>query len=247
MAGIDDGLDAAVSVALSFHRAEQGRHSSTARLQQAYGDRLLRPASAGPALVLALGSLVGEANLALHLVSARGLAVASGASLGLAASCRDLEDRFAEGPGVDAITSGAVVIETTGTDLRWPHFARAAFDLGVRSVIAVPLVLSGARVGAVTIYSDDPLHVAAATIRLVPVLSEVLLRLVLDDEEAGTTHALGPIAFPASVHQVTGMIAVRHGIGVEDALALLRARAFADDLALSELADLVVDGRADLD
>lgn len=247
MTGRDPALHPMLSGPVAFHRGEQSRHEATAGLQQAYGDRLLDPAEAGPALVLAVGTLVGEADLALHLVGANGSTVASGASFGIAASCRDVEGLVGEGPGTAATTSGAKVIERTETSLRWPAFMRAAHDLGVRSVIAVPLGPAGVTVGAVTIYSADALHVAAATVRLVPLLSDVLLRLLLDDHRAGTEHALGSSEVTARVHQASGMIAGRRGCSLDDALALVRARAFADDIPLRELADQIVAGVIDFD
>jgi hypothetical protein len=247
MTGAGGALHPQFSGSVAFHRTEQSRHEAVAGLQQAYGDCLLDAAEAGPALVLAIGTLVGEADLALHLVASSGLTVSSGASFGTATSCRDLESLLGEGPGAGAVASGAIVMEQTEVSIRWPVFMRAALDLGVRSVTAVPLGPAGITVGAVTIYSSDPLHVADATTRLIPVLSDALLRLLLDDEEAGTDHALGSGGFAARVHQATAMIAARHGRNTDDALALLRARAYADDVPLRELAEQIVTGLADID
>ncbi|MBV8992163.1 MAG: ANTAR domain-containing protein, partial [Pseudonocardiales bacterium] len=52
---------------------------------------------------------------------------------------------------------------------------------------------------------------------------------------------------PAEVHQATGMISVQLGISVGEAFARLRARAFADDRLLSELATDVVARRIRFD
>lgn len=246
MAGLDAALQPLLAESILFHRSEQDRHQHTARLRQAYGDRLLAPAAAGPALALAIGSLVGEADLALHLIADGGITVASGATVGTGASCRDLEDLLGEGPGTDAVASGAIVTAQTDATASWLAFSPAALDLGVHSVIAVPLGPPGAIVGAVTVYSTEHLHVAAATTSLIPVLSSAVLELLLDDQKAGTTHALGPDG-TATVHQATGMITARHGCSTADALYLLRARAYTHDIPLRALADLINTGRADLD
>jgi AmiR/NasT family two-component response regulator len=49
----------------------------------------------------------------------------------------------------------------------------------------------------------------------------------------------------AEVHQATGMLSVRAGIGLAEALSLLRARAFAEQRSISDLAHDVVRGTVD--
>ncbi|GAA1571444.1 hypothetical protein GCM10009804_29790 [Kribbella hippodromi] len=43
------------------------------------------------------------------------------------------------------------------------------------------------------------------------------------------------------MYQATGMLAIQLGASMEDALAMLRAHAFAQDPTLSEIAEQVVD------
>jgi AmiR/NasT family two-component response regulator len=51
----------------------------------------------------------------------------------------------------------------------------------------------------------------------------------------------GVPAHRAVVHQATGMISVQAGVSVDDAVAMLRAYAFAHDLAIGDLAEAVID------
>ncbi|MFI0487720.1 ANTAR domain-containing protein, partial [Actinomadura sp. 9N215] len=53
----------------------------------------------------------------------------------------------------------------------------------------------------------------------------------------------GPGEGRIEVYQATGMVAVQLGIGLQDAFAALRARAFTDGVPLARLARQVVDRR----
>ena len=52
----------------------------------------------------------------------------------------------------------------------------------------------------------------------------------------------GEADFPAGVHQAAGMVSQQCGCGPSDALALLRARAFADGRTAEEIAAAVLRG-----
>jgi hypothetical protein len=78
-------------------------------------------------------------------------------------------------------------------------------------------------------------------------LSDALFRFVLPSVQGGAeatdAHSLLQRADRrASVHQATGIIAEQSGCGLADASALLRARAFAADVPLEELAQAVIAG-----
>ena len=49
----------------------------------------------------------------------------------------------------------------------------------------------------------------------------------------------------AEVHQATGVVSVRAGVSLGEALLLLRARAFAEHRAIGDLARAVLDGMVD--
>ena len=54
-----------------------------------------------------------------------------------------------------------------------------------------------------------------------------------------------PLDDRAEVHQATGVVSVQAAVGLAEALVLLRARAFADERPLGELARDVLDGSVD--
>jgi GAF domain-containing protein len=72
----------------------------------------------------------------------------------------DLQIRTADGPLVTAMRDRAtVLIRDTATDDRWPLWAAKVAELGVRSVLDVPLATGsdpGPSVGVLGLYSPDP-------------------------------------------------------------------------------------------
>ena len=67
-----------------------------------------------------------------------------------------LQHRTGQGPCLDALSStSAVYAEDLGDDQRWPTFGREAVSHGIRSLLAVPLELSGAP-GALNLYARYP-------------------------------------------------------------------------------------------
>lgn len=102
------------------------------------------------------------------------------------------------------------------------------------------------RVGVLDLYRDRVGPLSA------DVLTEALsfadaATLVLLNAQAGY-----PVLVPvpvlddrAEVHQATGVVSVQAGVGLAEALVLLRARAFADQRPIGDLARDVLTGTAD--
>lgn len=72
----------------------------------------------------------------------------------LAAECDHLQQKLVEGPWPDAVGQAVpVVVTDVRTDPRWPRFAAAVKDLGVRSILALPLPTPRGVAGALTFYA----------------------------------------------------------------------------------------------
>ena len=66
-----------------------------------------------------------------------------------------LQRKLGVGPCLDAAaTQTANRIDDTHTEVRWPDFTRSAVELGVGSVLCVPLWFDERRLGALSLYSD---------------------------------------------------------------------------------------------
>jgi GAF domain-containing protein len=218
--------------------------------------------SAGDACEVA-AAVAGADGAWLAVMSDPGRRVLVHATGARAAELEDLQFTVGEGPGVDAFGSGSPVLVpelgAAGWQARWPGFA--GVETGAAAVFAFPLVLGAIRVGVLGLYRDTPGSLSPTALADVLVCADVALQLVLnlragadgngdgrppDGDGAGRALAGWPDGH-AEVYQATGMVSVQRGVGLEEALALLRAYAFAHDRALDEVAGAVVARRLRLD
>lgn len=164
----------------------------------------------------------------------------------IAARLADLEDVTGEGPALAAFRSGTQVVAWLGETPaeRWPEFTRAAVDaVGTVTIRAVPIWPAGQQFGVITTYVVDGRELAqnADSSRfLADAVGAALLqdapdRLLIGRQDSWLSRA--------QIHQATGMIIAQLGVPAEDALALLRAHAYAHDQPLSEVAELIVSRR----
>jgi hypothetical protein len=188
-------------------------------------------------------------GLGLALMTDQGPAGIVVATDGTARELEELQFTLGEGPCVDASQTGRPVLQpdlAATAPLRWPAFAGGALQAGVRALFALPLRVGAIRVGVLDLYRDraGPLSTDDLTeaLRFADAATLILL-----DAQAGST-VLVPIPVlddRAEVHQATGVVSVQAAVGLAEALVLLRARAFADQQPLADLARDVLSGMVD--
>jgi GAF domain-containing protein len=200
--------------------------------------------------VAAVG-LLSLSGAGISLMAEGQLQGSAGVSEPGVAAVQELQLELGEGPGMDAWTSDAPVLEPDlaqrGT-VRWPTFARAAERAGVRALFAFPLHCGTIRIGVLMLYRDRPGPLAAEQRALGLALADVAAQVVLAVQAGAapdTVHELlaGEPAHWAEVHQATGMVSAQLGVSVDEAFARLRAHAFAGDRSLREVARDVVSRR----
>ena len=204
-------------------------------------------------LVRACARSLPVSGVGLALMTAKGPAGTVAATDGAAVELEELQFALGEGPCVDASRSGRPVLQpdlaATGP-CRWPAFAGGALAAGVAAVFAFPLRVGAINVGVLDLYRDSPgvLEAAELTEALSYADAATLLLLHLQTRSDGEAVRLDGLAVSddhAEVHQATGMLSVRAGIGLAEALSLLRARAFAEQRSINDLAHDVVRGTVD--
>jgi hypothetical protein len=166
-----------------------------------------------------------------------------------AADLEELQYVVGEGPGQDASATGkpvAVWDLGSGPSLRrWPAFAPEAWQLGIQSLVAVPVLAGGAEVGVLALYARLPSVLTAATLgtawKLGRTAAGALLRLTGSDLDAAGERSGKTLAYQAS-----GVVAARHGIAVPAAFTLIRAHAYRCRRPLRRLAADILAGRADV-
>ena len=166
------------------------------------------------------------------------------------AAIEDLQFTLGEGPGVDAQADGRAVLvgDLATRTTRWAQFVPAARALGVESVFAFPLQLGAIRAGVLSLYAGrvDPLepHQLGELATLVVLVTDALLAMQSGAEAEELAWSLAHAAdHRAVVHQATGMVSVQLSCSAQDALARIRARAFAEGVAVDDVARRIVDRR----
>ncbi|WIB11698.1 ANTAR domain-containing protein [Curtobacterium sp. MCPF17_052] len=102
-----------------------------------------------------------------------------------------------------------------------------------------------------TLYRADTGPLAPAELDGAKLLTHLaalrMLSSAIRDVEAGRTPTSVSVAQPSGrhVHQATGMVVAQLDLTAEDALLVLRARAFADGLPLHAVAQGVIERRID--
>ena len=164
----------------------------------------------------------------------------------VARKLEDLHDVLGEGPATAAFTTGApVVVELRSGVAGWPMFVEAASrQTPAATVFALPMRSGADVLGVLSLYRATPGELAEP-IEEAGFLADALAAAVLHDH--GGSAESGDVGSSwsnrAEVHQATGMVVAQLAIGVHDALAILRAHAFALDRDLGAVAHAVVTRR----
>jgi hypothetical protein len=174
------------------------------------------------------------------------------ASDDVAARLDELQFDLGEGPCWDAIRLRRPVLEP---DLRsqpagtWPAFRPAAVDAGVRALFAFPMLIGPLQIGAVDMYSRDPLmldgsHAREAS-RLADEAGRLLLQRALTALDPDDSLDDGNPFSRRVVHQATGMVLAQLDVSADDARMVLQAHAYATNRSMMEVSREVLDGRLD--
>jgi ANTAR domain/GAF domain len=182
----------------------------------------------------------------------RGIAAASDPASG---RIDELEFALGEGPCMDAFAGRRPVLEADLADggmARWPLYATAAHNEGVRAAFAFPLQIGAARLGVLDLHRRVAGPLSAEELAQALSFADVATRMLLDaQEDAPPGAAAGgldeALAYRFELHQAQGMVMVQLSVSLASALALLRAYAYSHDRRLDEVARDVVDRTLRLD
>jgi hypothetical protein len=161
---------------------------------------------------------------------------------------QELQLTLGEGPCVDAWRDLEPVLEADLADPaqpRWPAFAEAGVQAGVRAVFAFPLQLGAASLGVLALYRNQPAPLSDEELALGLVLAEVATQTILGLQAGAPAEQLHVLlaeepAHWAEIHQATGMISAQLEVSLDEAFVRLRSFAFANDHPLREVAEDVV-------
>ena len=165
----------------------------------------------------------------------------------LSARLEELLLTTGEGPGAEDFMFGSPMLipDLEQVTERWPGFVPAAVAAGARALFAFPLQAGTIRVGVLSLYRAQPGPLTPQRLADALVFADIALQLLLDSASgisglAGYQPLDGMSGSRAEVYQATGMISVQLGVSLEEALARLRAHAFAASTPLDDIAGDVV-------
>ncbi|MEP6817139.1 MAG: GAF and ANTAR domain-containing protein [Marmoricola sp.] len=165
----------------------------------------------------------------------------------------ELQFSLGEGPGRDAFRGGQPVLvpDLERAVDRWPGYARAACAAGVLAAFAFPLHVGAARFGVLSFYSSAARMLTDDDVTDCLLFAELATELLLDSPASEPNGANDPrlqnaLDFRDEVYQAQGMVMVELGVSLIEALARMRAHAYAAEQDLAALAAEIISGGAHL-
>jgi hypothetical protein len=219
---------------------------------------LVTAASADPGLqgaALALQRVCRAAVDALPVDGAVIHLMSGDTDAGVAASSADRWHRIGElvftigeGPCLDAARwrRPVLVSEVRAAAARWPGYASAVQGHEVAAVFAFPMQVGAVGFGVLEVYAARPGMLDSDDLALALALARIATEILLDGQAPNRSpEVVDDLVIPMNrteIHQAQGLVMVALGITLAEAMVLMRARAFADDMALVELARSVISG-----
>jgi GAF domain-containing protein len=165
---------------------------------------------------------------------------------GAAGLLEDAQRELGEGPGLAAYGDGvAVVVLDLATDRRFARLAAVVTPQGLRGVLAVPVVVAGRPVGALSVYATEwcpwsGIDVAAVGAYAGVVAELVAASMALDARDAEVAELTQALTARVWVEQAKGALVATEGLDPAAASERLRARAGASQRTVAEVAREVV-------
>jgi len=239
-----------------MHRHAERRHLAAARMHASFADRLHRwveeadPQRALPRFMATVASAVGAHSAAVTLFGSDRTETLTAASDPIAQDAQDLEFTLGEGPARDATEQHrAVTAAGPGLLERWSAYGPAVTALGISSVMAVPVEISSVPFGALTVFDLPRQPAGEALESFYAAADTIALSLLMAAGEAEPQEnpdllsLFGQADRRAVVHQAAGVLAEQSGCAIPDALALIRAHAFAEGEPVESVAADIVHHR----
>lgn len=168
---------------------------------------------------------------------------------------------FGEGPCLDAVAAREAVLVPdldSPSEHRWPIFAGAVLEDGIRGVFALPIMITSVCVGALDLFraAPGPLQgeqlagaLLAAELAAEPLLDLIAFGTGNQDLAADADEGWGALANMdrVEVHQATGILISQLDVDPAEALVRLRAHAIATGQTASEVAWAIIENRLLLD
>lgn len=191
--------------------------------------------------------------------SAAGVTVAVGHRMpavvlaGVGACAEELEElqlTLGEGPCIDAVRLSRPVLEAdvaTAGSRRWPVYGPAASKLGAAAVFAFPLHVGATHLGVLDVYQARVGELSRDALRDCLLLADHARNAMLEGMDPDSTTDVDPqwgeVLPTPELFQAQGMVMVQLNANPVDALAMIRAHAYAHEQRIGAVARDIVSGK----
>ncbi|QWZ09939.1 GAF and ANTAR domain-containing protein [Nocardioides panacis] len=185
----------------------------------------------------------------LMLTDQRGGLTLMAATLERARVLELFELQVQEGPCLECFTTGEAItnVDLAEAQRRWPTFSPAAVRAGFGGTHALPMRLRGQVIGALNLFTDEPVELSATDIGVGQAMADVATigllhqrntheQTILSEQLQSALHSR------VLVEQAKGVLAARADISVNAAFVRMRTHARTHQLSLTEVATAVVEG-----
>ena len=170
----------------------------------------------------------------------------AGASTGEPAATCDL-GQLVEGPALTAMAEQApVLVADTAAEARWPAFAAAAGQVGIRSVLSIDLTAGDTVLGALNVYARQRDAFTAHAVDLgerfaEPAAVSVHNVQVLHAARTQAAQLQAALKTRAVIDQAIGIVRSRVGGSADEAFDRLRQISQSENVKLAVVAERLVD------
>jgi GAF domain/ANTAR domain len=240
----EDGRRTRIMAAVTSKDAAAGAAGAEELVQRLCRFAVDEMALSGCALVLMSGTESGAESASVLAGAGRHARTVTG-----------LQMELGEGPCLDAHARGIPVLLpdlSAESANRWPTFAAAALAAGVHAEFSLPLTVGPGGIGTLDLCRDRTGMLSDDNMADALVAADIARDAVLYQQYATAGPGLPELLAAADtdrivIHQATGMIAAQLDDTIANALARLRAAAFASGRPMYDLAQDVVERRVRFD
>jgi GAF domain-containing protein len=167
--------------------------------------------------------------------------VASTEALVARLHAREME--LGEGPDLSILGDRTtVLVDDTHQEERWPAWASAAAEAGLRSMMGVRLYTSKRTIGSLNLYDSRPHHFSASDLQVAHVLARHAAVAMWRVQESD--HLWQAIDARKLIGQAQGILMERYDLDDERAFEVLRRYSQNSNVKLRDVAQMVVDTRS---
>ncbi|GAA2119350.1 GAF and ANTAR domain-containing protein [Kocuria atrinae] len=154
----------------------------------------------------------------------------------------ELQHHQGDGPCLTAARDNKVVyVPDTRTDSRWPEYGKAAADLGILSILGVPMELESGAAAGLDVYANQPRAFDSATVEMieqevVAASSALQLALRLESQRDVEKDLTAAINSRTVINLAVGIVMGQNRCSQGEALDILTAASNHRNIKLRELA-----------